>query len=758
MDIRILIVYIIHVTLAQDWHRDFEALKIWQIKDIPGRQSFSGVSTHNDYFKLLYTDKESMSMLVGARNALHNISMVNLQESLERIEWSPTTYDKDVCSKKQKSEEECQNFIQVVGKMDSGDLMVCGTNAYKPKCRSYRKSTETIGYSQLEEESGVGKCPYSPNHNSTFVYADGRLFGATVTDIAEQNPLILNGQMIRTRSHDSRWLNDPNFVASFDIEDKIYFFFRETAVENINCGKAVFSRVARVCKNDKGGNIVLENTWTSFFKARLNCSIPGEFPFYFNEIQSTSDFFQGNYRSTELSKDRQQMFYAIFTTPENSIRGSAVCAFRYEDIVQVFKGKFKGQENFGHEWLPVPDEDVPKPHPESCSDNSQNLGDDTMNFVKSHTMMDSAVPSFGGAPLLMKLSLKSRFTKIAIDWQVHAADNRYYDIMFVGTEDGRVLKAINKGRGEDIESVILEDIQVFKDKRPVTDMKIFHDKQHGQDKLIVMSRENIMSIPLHRCERALTCSECVALQDPYCSFVDTTCAASDRGLQSIVDGKLQACGAPLETTTKTVTPAPTPVVAMPTAIPQCNCSSGGTSNNNIPNAQSHSNLGVTDNTVTKMPPPRGMTGKSDEVFASNQMEESSVVVGERLESGEPSSLSVAETAIAIVVAIVISSILSFVAGYKVRSCTHTNDDNDDAFLTEKHDIYGSLHKNHQRTLSENSNKEPRYVNHSDINNSNKQLNLVVNLPKGQNLPNGNAPAMPITKMNLPVSTDNKTYV
>lgn len=57
------------------------------------------------------------------------------------------------------------------------------------------------------------------------------------------------------------------------------------AVEHINCGKAVYSRVARVCQNDQGGLRVLRNTWTSFFKARLNCSIPGNFPFYFDEIR-----------------------------------------------------------------------------------------------------------------------------------------------------------------------------------------------------------------------------------------------------------------------------------------------------------------------------------------------------------------------------------------------------------------------------------------------------------------------------------------
>lgn len=35
---------------------------------------------------------------------------------------------------------------------------------------------------------------------------------------------------------------EPDFVSSYEISDYIYFFFRETAIEYINCGKvqAVF--------------------------------------------------------------------------------------------------------------------------------------------------------------------------------------------------------------------------------------------------------------------------------------------------------------------------------------------------------------------------------------------------------------------------------------------------------------------------------------------------------------------------------------
>ena len=56
----------------------------------------------------------------------------------------------------------------------------------------------------------------------------------------------------------------------------------------MNCGKSVFSRVARVCKNDVGGTQSLKAKWTSFLKARLNCSVPGNYPFYFDEIQDIS--------------------------------------------------------------------------------------------------------------------------------------------------------------------------------------------------------------------------------------------------------------------------------------------------------------------------------------------------------------------------------------------------------------------------------------------------------------------------------------
>ena len=70
--------------------------------------------------------------------------------------------------------------------------------------------------------------------------------------------------------------------------------------------------------------------------------------------------------------------------------------------------------------------------------------------------------------------------------------------------DGRVLKAINKGMEGKIESVVIEDMQVLAKDEPVKELKIFHDKSR-QGKLVVISKKNIVSIPLHRCEKQKTC-------------------------------------------------------------------------------------------------------------------------------------------------------------------------------------------------------------------------------------------------------------
>ena len=51
----------------------------------------------------------------------------------------------------------------------------------------------------------------------------------------------------------------------------------------------------------------------------------------------------------------------------NSITGSAVCAFRFRDMEDSYQGAFKEQASAHHNWLPVPEKNVPRPSPAAVS-------------------------------------------------------------------------------------------------------------------------------------------------------------------------------------------------------------------------------------------------------------------------------------------------------------------------------------------------------------------------------------------------------
>ena len=98
----------------------------------------------------------------------------------------------------------------------------------------------------------------------------------------------------------------------------VYIIDRVTVSRNIytrlSLYQATYSRVAQVCKNDKGGTTVLEERWTSFLKARLKCSIPGsinEASFTFDNLTSVSNV------TTVTGRNGEEMdvVFATFTTP-----------------------------------------------------------------------------------------------------------------------------------------------------------------------------------------------------------------------------------------------------------------------------------------------------------------------------------------------------------------------------------------------------------------------------------------------------------
>jgi len=513
---------------------------------------FKGNNSHIDNFKIVVED--GTALFVGGTNTVYILNTKDLSEhETLRIDWPPDPKDYELCTIKGKSKAQCQNFIRVIAKTDETRILICGTHAFKPKCRHYKYKEGS--YSMDQEFDGKGLTPYDPDHNSTYLLADGELYSATVSDFSGSDPLILRDKL-RTEQYDSKILNMPDFVKMLEDDDYVYFFLREQAVEYINCGKSVYSRVARVCKNDKGGPNKFKNRWTTYLKSRLNCSIPGDYPFYFNHLQSVSSIVEGSYNNGQKTK----IIYGVFTTPENAIGGNAICAFQISDVLDTFEGPFKEQETANSNWLPVRDMKVPDPRPGRCSQDSMKLPESSLRFIQDHSIMDEAVPAyFGGSPLFIRANIEypNQWREIAIDPQVKTADGQIYDIIFIGTDKGQVLKIVNTNDKTESsktsqQPILVEELQVLKYGEPILNLMISKGTEKSPRSLLVTTSDEIMSVPLQRCHVATTCSACVALQDPYCGWdlVSSKCVSqstfksdyASEFLQNITIGRHRQCG------------------------------------------------------------------------------------------------------------------------------------------------------------------------------------------------------------------------
>ncbi|XP_006639960.2 semaphorin-6B [Lepisosteus oculatus] len=479
------------------------------------------------------------TLYIGARDDLFRVDLDGVagEEMFysKKRTWEPNKNDIRVCRMKGKHEDECRNFMKVLLSRKEG-LFICGTNAFNPLCANYTGDTlEMVG----ETISGMARCPYDPRHANVALFADGSLFTATVTDFLAIDAVIYrslgDGPALRTVKHDSKWFREPYFVSAVEWGQHIYFFFREMAMEFSYLEKVVVSRVARVCKGDLGGSQrVLEKQWTSFLKARLNCSVPGDAHFYFNVLHSTSPVIRLHGRDTVLG---------VFSTPANSIPGSAVCAFDMQQLASVFEGRFKEQKFPESIWTAVPDELVPKPRPGGCAvqgsrfNSSTAFPDEVLNFVKTHPLMDEAVPSIGQRPWIVRTMVRYQLSKIVVD--TAAGPYRNHTLLFLGSDTGTVLKFLVHPQEDNraaYSSVFLEEFEGFNPDKcgvdsPSARRMLAMSLDRPSRSLLLAFPACVVRVPLARCQQHARCMKnCIALRDPYCGWTrGSTCSFLEPG-------------------------------------------------------------------------------------------------------------------------------------------------------------------------------------------------------------------------------------
>ncbi|XP_032090009.1 semaphorin-6C isoform X2 [Thamnophis elegans] len=498
--------------------------------------SFRGLGGENDS-DTLGLDFQSMlqinhTLFVAARDHVFAFDLGQTASSFSpkrHLTWK--AQDVENCAVRGKLRDECYNYIKVLVPKNEQSLLACGTNAFHPVCRTYKISNFQ---QEGEELNGQARCPFDTKQTNVGIFADGNLYSATVADFQASDAVIYRSlgersPVLRTVKYDSKWLREPHFIHAMEYKEFVYFFFREISVEYTTLGRVIFSRVGRVCKNDMGGSPrVLEKYWTSFLKARLNCSVPGDAFFYFDVLQAVTDVVLVNGRPS---------VFGVFTTQSNSITGSAVCAFDMEEVERVFGGRFKEQKNTDAGWTPISEDKVPTPRPGSCAGVGQALGyrtsnefpDTTLSFIKSHPLLDEAVGSVGSQPCFTKTSSRYRLTRLAVDPSAGPSHN--VTVLFLGSEDGTVLKVVSRPTSNHtMQPLLLEEASVYqpsrcsvkREDRQVLGLQL--DKANHA--LYVAFSGCVVRMPLSRCGAHSTCRRsCLASRDPYCVWLPSgTCA------------------------------------------------------------------------------------------------------------------------------------------------------------------------------------------------------------------------------------------
>ncbi|KAM6330966.1 semaphorin-4A isoform 2-T2 [Alca torda] len=459
--------------------------------------------SHYDIFLLHESEEE---LYVGARDRVLALA-VGTPGSIRAkasIMWGPTDEKTSECAFKKKSQEtECFNFIRVLVALNQTHLYVCGTYAFSPACTYIHRENFTLVSSHRGQPllDGKGQCPFDPQHTHTALLVDGELYAGTMNNFQGNEPIISRSLGSRTllKTDDFlRWLSaDAAFVASFSFpgDDKVYFFFEETADEFDFFERLLVPRVARVCKSDVGGDKVLQKKWTTFLKAQLVCSQPGRFPF--NVI---------HHAFALPRRDGGADFYAVFTSQWQAGRAgsAAVCAYSREALEKVFEGKYKELNKESSRWTVYSGPDM-SPRPGSCYMGPSS--DKALTFMKDHFLMDGKVTPTQGQPLLVKTDVT--YTRIVVD-ETRGVSGTTYRVMFLATAEGFLHKAVELPGGPHI----VESIQLFKTPEPVKNLLL----APGKGILFVGYSGGVLQVPLANCSLHRSCAECVLARDPYCAW------------------------------------------------------------------------------------------------------------------------------------------------------------------------------------------------------------------------------------------------
>uniref|UniRef100_A0A671RXQ0 Sema domain, immunoglobulin domain (Ig), short basic domain, secreted, (semaphorin) 3E n=1 Tax=Sinocyclocheilus anshuiensis TaxID=1608454 RepID=A0A671RXQ0_9TELE len=494
---------------------------------------FQAGEGHLQHYSMLL-DETQERLIIGGKDILYFLNLEHITAPHKEIHWVSSEEQVGDCLMQGREKPECANYIKLVQHYNSTHLLACGTGAFSPVCAYIRVGRFLSQFFfpllfNLLEVSGW-RIPFPPH--SRFLSQPGSeiaLMAGNRKHWLPDPPAEVKERATGIMGAIGGRSERPKFVGSAVIpdnddpaDDKVYYFFTERVTNMEGGNKAVYTRVARVCANDQGGQRMLVNRWSSFLKTRLICSMagPNGIDTHFDELEDVFVLRKKDEKNPEI--------FGLFSTTSAVFKGYAVCMYNMEDIRAAFNGPFAHRERTDHHWK-VYDGRVPYPRPGSCASkinggqfsSSKEYPDEVLRFVRSHPLMFQAVQPVHRRPILLDTEGGHKLTQLAVD-RVEAEDG-HYNVLFIGTDDSVVLKMItiyNK-EADTVEEVLLEELQVFKVPVPITEILISTKRQQ----LYVGSELGVTQIRVHQCGLyGSACADCCLARDPYCAWDGLTCS------------------------------------------------------------------------------------------------------------------------------------------------------------------------------------------------------------------------------------------
>ncbi|XP_050759536.1 semaphorin-7A isoform X1 [Gymnogyps californianus] len=442
----------------------------------------------SEKYPVFYHKENSSAIYIGGEGKLYYYDFATYENYTEDF----PVKNEGQCTMPGSSDDN-KNYLTLVEKYGDG-MLVCGTGACAPTCWNLTQRKERTSW------DGRGIAPFTPDSN-TLVVVDGHDIYSTIKK-SQQNGKIPRFRRVRGGGElytSDTVMQNPQFVKATTLrheephQDKIYYFFREDNPDKSPEAPRNISRVAQLCKEDKGGTSSLSaSKWTTFLKASLICVDPvtkGNF----NWLQDVFFVPASNWRHSKV--------YGLFT---NTWGSSAVCVYSFGDIDNVFQtSRLKGYNGPN-----------PEIKPGQCVSSGQHTPSETFKIADSHPEVEDRVEPLSPtkSPLFHN---KHRYQKIGVH-EVSVGDGRRYNVLYLATDKGSIHKIVELPDG--VQNIM--ELQVFPKKDPIQSMILDHERAM----LYVGSTNKVIEIPMDMCRvYRNNCDSCLLARDPYCGWFNGSC-------------------------------------------------------------------------------------------------------------------------------------------------------------------------------------------------------------------------------------------